>query len=364
MPNTEETLFSAKEWLRYSRHTLPNGVGLEGQKRLKKAHVIIVGMGGLGSPASQYLAAAGVGQLTLIDHDTIDLSNLQRQTLYRTEDVGAHKAETAQQALSKLNPEITIQAITERLQPEHLDLFHQADFVLDCTDRFAVRYLINQLCHDSQTPWCYASVEGFQGQAAIFTPESACYRCLFPEAPQQAMNCADAGIAGPVPGFIGMVQALECIKFLARLPTALEGKLGVWDLYSLDAKFFTIPQDSECPTCQGKPLAVQPDATSETPSYMTWQAVQNWQGQVFDIRSEAEHHAFNLGGQHYPNSDLPALLKAVQDARSQGKKSLLYCQSGQRSEQALLWLLEQESSLAGHVEHLPGGIVRTLERSI
>ena len=180
---SEHTALTAQEWLRYQRHLQLPQFSAAGQLALKAAHVLIVGMGGLGCPVAQYLAAAGVGKLTLVDADTVSLSNLQRQILYSCEDVGIKKVVAARQRLTALNDAIAIEAVIQQLSLQNAPaLIQQCDLVVDCSDNFATRYLINDLCIAKQKPWIYGSVLGFAGQLALFVPGGACFRCLFPEA--------------------------------------------------------------------------------------------------------------------------------------------------------------------------------------
>ena len=236
MSSTIDTTFTASEWLRYTRHIQLPQLGAEGQARLKQSHVLIVGCGGLGSPVSLYLAAAGVGHITLIDGDTVDITNLQRQILFGTEQVGENKAESGKQRLQDLNPDIDVSTVTSHLTPENAeDLITAADLVIDCTDNFSVRYLINDLCVENKKPWLFAAIHQFKGQCALFLPEEACFRCLFPEVSADVEDCNTAGVLGVLPGILGTFQATEAIQYLAGLPTPLKNNLLLVD--ALDFNF-------------------------------------------------------------------------------------------------------------------------------
>ena len=226
--------FNAHEWLRYTRHIQLPQVGAEGQSQLKNSTVLIVGLGGLGSPVSLYLAAAGVGHLILIDHDAVDISNLQRQIVFKEHQVDHNKAEAAAKALKELNSHIQISAITEGFTPDNAKHWiAQADLVLDCTDNFATRYLINDTCKQLGKSWVFASIHQFSGQCALFTPDGPCFRCLFPDYPHNVDDCNSAGVIGVLPGLLGCLQANETLKYLCSIESPLKGKLLLVDALQL-----------------------------------------------------------------------------------------------------------------------------------
>ena len=224
--NTNNSLFSADEWLRYTRHIQLPQIGASGQSRLKHSRVLIVGAGGLGSPLALYLAAAGIGNITIVDGDTVEVTNLQRQILFSTNDIGQSKAAIAKAKLHALNPHIHVNAIEQHLSVDNVDgLIGESDLVVDCTDNFATRFLINDRCVQFKKPWVFASIFQFSGQCSLFTPQSACFRCLFPEPPKDAPDCNAAGVVGVLPGLLGTIEANEAIKYLAGIETTLENQL-------------------------------------------------------------------------------------------------------------------------------------------
>ncbi|WP_291968258.1 HesA/MoeB/ThiF family protein [Candidatus Symbiopectobacterium sp.] len=245
---------SDQEFLRYSRQLLLEDIGPEGQERLKKSRVLLVGMGGLGAPAALYLAAAGVGSLTIADDDQLHISNLQRQILYRTQDISRPKATLAKQQLLALTPLTEVVTLTERLAGTALHhAVQQADLVLDCSDNMTTRHAVNAACVQQQTPLVSGSAVGFSGQLLVLTPPypHCCYACLYPEATEPQRNCRTAGVLGPVVGVIGTLQALEAIKLLAGLPSALSGKLCLFDGKQQSWQTFQLSRSACCPVCKG-----------------------------------------------------------------------------------------------------------------
>ncbi|MDV6315299.1 HesA/MoeB/ThiF family protein [Idiomarina sp. HP20-50] len=240
--------------LRYSSNILMSEIGEAGQQYLLNSHVLIIGLGGLGCPASQYLASSGIGELTLVDHDTVSLSNLQRQTLYSSDDKGLSKVRQAGQALSRLNPDVRITAIEQAATEENLDaLVKPADLVLDCTDNRDVRYVINQSCYRLSTPLISAAARGFKGQLIALDPQRShgCYQCLYPSSVKEPLNCSNAGIAAPVVGIIGASQALLAINFLTEhaLPW---GYLKTFDGLQQHWQKLYLPPAISCPVCGGE----------------------------------------------------------------------------------------------------------------
>lgn len=247
-------MLNDQEFLRYSRQLLLEDIGPERQAMLKSAHVLLVGMGGLGAPAALYLAAAGVGTLTIADDDQLHISNLQRQILYRTRDVSRPKAELAKQLLLALNPLIEVVALTERLAGETLDnAVRRADLVLDCSDNMATRHAVNAACVQQGKTLVSGSAVGFSGQLLVLTPPYAhgCYSCLYPDGVEPQRNCRTAGVLGPVVGVIGTLQALEAIKLLAGLPSALDGKLRLFDGKRQNWQTCQLTRSTHCPVCGG-----------------------------------------------------------------------------------------------------------------
>jgi len=250
---TNTAALSDEELLRYSRQLLLEPFGFEAQARFKQATVLIVGLGGLGSPAALYLAAAGIGKLVLADHDQLDLTNLQRQILYRTSQVNEDKSQAASANLSALNPHVDIQALSEKLDSDSLEpLVAAADVVLDCTDNLDIRYAINAACVKHQTPLAEAAAIGMEGHFTFFDPteeNAPCYQCMVPDTGTRAdANCANSGVLGPVLGMIGSLQALSTLKHLAGLNTQ-KHTLIRFDAMQLSWQEFKLIRDPECPIC-------------------------------------------------------------------------------------------------------------------
>ncbi len=254
---------------RYDRHLRLPEVGMAGQQRLLSARVLLVGAGGLGSPAALYLAAAGIGHLTLVDDDLVERSNLQRQVLHGEDDVGRAKVLSASQRLAALNPGVVVRAVEKRLDQDNaLDLLSGHDLVIDGADNFATRYLVNAACETLGMPWVYGAVERFRGQVSLFVPgQGPCYRCLFPEPPPPAFapNCAEAGVLGVLPGVIGLLQATEAIKHLLGLGQSLKGTLLTYDALRMQFDRLVLQRDPDCRGCaEGIPLAARlPVASAE-----------------------------------------------------------------------------------------------------
>lgn len=242
-----------RDFMRYSRQILLGEIAVEGQQRLLNSRVLIVGLGGLGSPAAQYLAGAGIGTLVLADDDEVHLSNLQRQILYTTDDIARPKSQVAQQRLARINPDITLIALPQRLSGGALELeVARADVVLDCTDNMATRQAINAACVALNTPLITASAVGFGGQLMVLTPpwEQGCYRCLWPDDSEPERNCRTAGVVGPVVGVMGTLQALEAIKLLSGTETS-PGELRLFDGKSSQWRSLALRRASGCPVCGG-----------------------------------------------------------------------------------------------------------------
>lgn len=241
--------FSADEVERYSRHLVLREVGGPGQQAIKRARVAVVGAGGLGAPAALYLAAAGVGALRLIDPDTVSLSNLQRQVIYATADVGAPKVERAAERLRALNPHVAVETRAQALTPETAaDLLEACDLVLDGTDDFAVRFAVNAACLGMGVPLVSGALGRWTGQVGVFEGRP-CYRCLVPEVPPDADTCAAVGVVGALAGVVGSMMALEAVKRITGAGEALSGRLLIYDGLSGEARTVRIGADPACPTC-------------------------------------------------------------------------------------------------------------------
>ncbi|HUL13941.1 MAG TPA: molybdopterin-synthase adenylyltransferase MoeB [Methylococcaceae bacterium] len=239
--------------LRYSRQILLPQVDVTGQQKLLQSRVLIIGLGGLGSPAAMYLAAAGVGDLVLNDFDTVDLSNLQRQIAHCTDSIGLDKAESARDTLRRLNPEIHLATISHRLQDEELTReVSAADVVLDCSDNFATRFAVNGACVRTLTPLVSGAVIRFEGQIATFTPglaDSPCYNCLYADQGELAESCVRSGVIAPLPGIVGSMQALEAVKLIVGIGEPLRGRLLLLDALSMEWRCMKLLRNPKCPTC-------------------------------------------------------------------------------------------------------------------
>ncbi|MDZ7662040.1 molybdopterin-synthase adenylyltransferase MoeB [Thiohalophilus sp.] len=241
-----------EQLLRYSRQIMLPQVDFAGQEKLLSSRVLILGLGGLGSPVAMYLAAAGVGQLVLVDHDNVDLSNLQRQILHRQKDIGHPKITSAAETLMELNPQLQITALDHKLSDEELrEIAEHVDVVVDATDNFEIRFALNRVCVATGTPLVSGAAIRMEGQVSVFMnrPGSPCYRCLYREEGELDASCSENGVLAPVVGIIGSVQALEVIKILLNIGSTLDGKLLLLDALHMEWRTLTLKQDSECPVC-------------------------------------------------------------------------------------------------------------------
>jgi molybdopterin/thiamine biosynthesis adenylyltransferase len=242
--------------LRYSRHILLPQISYEGQEKLTKSHALIVGVGGLGSPAALYLAASGVGQITICDFDNVDLTNLQRQIIHTTQSVGINKAVSAQQTIYEINPDIVVQTIQQKSsEAEFKTLAEQADVVLDCSDNFATRYALNRVCLQLKKPLVSGAAIGFEGQITVFDfrhKNSPCYHCLFPDTGgDQELRCAENGVFAPLVGIIGTTQAAEALKLIMNIGECLQGRLLLLDVLSMEWRTIKLKKDPACSVCSG-----------------------------------------------------------------------------------------------------------------
>jgi len=254
------TDLSRDELLRYSRHLVLPGLGLEGQRKLKGARVLVVGAGGLGAPAALYLAAAGVGTIGLADADRVDVTNLQRQIIHGTATLGARKVDSAKARLGDLNPHVEVTAIPERLTSANArEIVRQYDVVLDGSDNFPTRYLLNDACVLERKPLVYGSIFRWEGQVSVFAPGGPCYRCLFADPPPPGLvpNCAEGGVVGALPGIIGSLQALEAIKLILGAGETLTGRLLLFDGLRMTFREVTLRRDPDCPICGTAPTVTE-----------------------------------------------------------------------------------------------------------
>ena len=243
--------------LRYSRHILLPQIAYEGQEALTQSHALIVGAGGLGSPSALYMAAGGVGALTICDFDVVDLTNLQRQIIHTSQSVGINKAVSAKQTLQAINPDVVVNIVEEKSTEAAMSkLVKEADVVLDCSDNFATRYALNRLCFEHQKPLVSGAAIGFEGQLTVYDfrhPESPCYHCLFPDDGSETdMRCSENGVFSPLVGMIGTTQAAEAMKLLMNIGTSLQGRLMLLDALNIEWRTIKLSKDPACKVCAGR----------------------------------------------------------------------------------------------------------------
>jgi MoaD family protein len=368
---------------RYSRHLILPEVGMDGQKKLKAGRVLCVGAGGLGSPAALYLAAAGVGTIGIIDFDAVDASNLQRQILHGTPDVGRPKLQSARDRLTALNPNVRVESHAAMLTSKNaLELFREYDVILDGTDNFQTRYLVNDACVILGKPNAYGSIFRFEGQASVFATEGGpCYRCLYPEPPPPGLvpSCAEGGVLGVLPGVIGTIQATETIKLLLGAGTTLAGRLLLYDAWNMKFRELKLRRDVECPVCGdhptvkelidydqfcgiAKPAADAAPADAPVPEATIEQlkAQLDAGGPVFlvDVREPNEFQICRIPGSTLiPLGQLPQRIDEV-TAGAAGREILVHCKSGVRSAKAVR-ILQQHGVTAKNVT---GGILAWIDR--
>ena len=364
---------SKEEILRYSRHLIMPEVGMEGQLKLKAAKVLCIGTGGLGAPLGLYLAAAGVGRIGLVDFDTVDFTNLQRQVLFGTSDVGRPKIEAAAEHLRNLNPTIQIDTFETRLTSENaLDLFKDYDIIVDGTDNFPTRYLVNDACVLLGKPNVYGSIFRFEGQITIFgAPGGPCYRCLYPEPPPPGLvpSCAEGGVLGVLPGIVGTIQAAETLKLIIGKGDPLIGRLLLFDALGMKFRELKLRKNPECPVCgdhptvtklidyaefcglRGEEAPAPPTTVPEiTPRELKARLDRGDDIYILDVREPHEYQICNIGGHLIPLGDLASRVNELDSSR----EIVAHCRTGKRSAQASEFLLK-----AGFrkISNLKGGIL-------
>jgi adenylyltransferase/sulfurtransferase len=328
---------SSADALRYARQIRLPDVGIEGQRRLAGAAVLVVGAGGLGAPALHHLVASGVGRVGFVEFDHVDVTNLHRQTLYTTSDVGRPKAEAARDRLEAINPEITVEAHPVRLGAGNAEaLLADYDLVLDGSDTFATRYVVNDASVRTGTPNVFASVSQFSGQISVFGTETGpCYRCLFPDPPPPDLipNCEDGGVLGVVPSLFGTLQAAEALKWLLEIGTPLVGRLLMIDALTMDVREIAVDRDPQCPTCGDAPARRAPTDNRTEPAEITVAELRARNETdppvLVDVREASEHHADNIGGRLIPLGQLEVRAFELDDVQDQ--EIVVYCASGGRS---------------------------------
>ena len=371
--NSNATL-SNEEVMRYSRHLIMPEVGMDGQLKLKQAKVLCIGTGGLGAPLGLYLAAAGVGRIGLVDFDSVDLTNLQRQILFGTSDIGRPKIEAATERLRNLNPDIQIDRFTTRLTSENaLDLLKDYDVVVDGTDNFPTRYLVNDACVILGKPNVYGSIFRFEGQITIFgAPGGPCYRCLYPEPPPPGLvpSCAEGGVLGVLPGIVGAIQAAETLKLIIGRGQPLIGRLLLFDALAMRFRELKLRKNPECPVCGERRTITKlidyaefcgvrgEEAKSPAQTTVPEIAPRELKSRldrgddlfVLDVREPHEYQICNLGGHLIPLGELSRRVNELDSAR----EIVAHCRSGKRSAEAVEFL---RSAGFRKVLNLKGGIL-------
>jgi adenylyltransferase/sulfurtransferase len=374
---------SPEEIKRYSRHLIMPEVGMDGQRRLKAGSVLCIGAGGLGSPAAMYLAAAGIGRIGLVDFDVVDYSNLQRQLLHGTPDVGRSKLESAKDRLHALNPHVQIDTHETLLSSENaLDLFAPYDVILDGTDNFPTRYLVNDACVLSGKPNAYGSIFRFEGQASVFaTKEGPCYRCLYPEPPPPGLvpSCAEGGVLGVLPGIIGVIQATETAKLILGIGEPLIGRFMIYDALKMRFRELKLRKDPECPVCGTNPTVttlidyeqfcgIRPEPVQ---AQSAGAAVNDWEitpvelkkkldaGEtpfILDVREPNEYQINRIAGSTLiPLGELPRRYQEL----PRDREIVAQCKMGGRSAKAMDFL---KSVGFTNVKNLRGGILEWIDK--
>jgi len=366
---------SNDEIQRYARHLILPDVGVEGQQRLKAARVLIVGAGGLGSPVALYLAAAGVGTLGLVDFDAVDVSNLQRQILHGTKDVGRSKLDSARARLGDVNPYVRVETHAARLTSANaLDIIGHYDIVVDGTDNFATRYLTNDACVLLGKPNVYGSIFRFEGQASVFGLEDGpCYRCLFPEPPPPGSvpSCAEGGVLGVLPGIVGTIQATEAIKLILGIGETLAGRLLLIDALSMQFRAMTLRKDPACPACGTRTITALIDY-DEFCGAPTSGAIHHADNvleitpleladrlsraddtfDLIDVREPGEWAIARIDGARLiPLAQIPSSIRSLDKSRD----IVVMCRSGVRSADAIRFMQREGFT---RVKNLAGGILR------
>jgi molybdopterin/thiamine biosynthesis adenylyltransferase/rhodanese-related sulfurtransferase len=375
-PRRDNSELTREELVRYSRHILLPSVGEEGQRKLKQSRVLLVGAGGLGSPVALYLAAAGAGNIGLVDFDRVDLSNLQRQILHGSAAIGSSKIGSARDRLRDINPNVHIESHETRLTSANaIDIARGYDLIVDGTDNFATRYLLNDTSVLLGIPNVYGAVHRFEGQVSVFgAPGGPCYRCLFrePPPPELVPSCAEGGVLGVVPGLVGTIQAAEAIKLLLGIGESLAGRLLTIDAMTMAFRTIEIQQDPECPACGTREIKELIDydafcagntdrdanATRVTEIQPAQLAARIADGERLEIIDVREPYEWQIG--HIPGARLVPLDRIQQEIPrlDKSRETILYCKVGARSRFAAQQLAEAG---VADVRNLAGGIIRWID---
>jgi sulfur-carrier protein adenylyltransferase/sulfurtransferase len=372
-----ESVLSNDEILRYSRHLIMPEVGMEGQQKLKAARVLCIGAGGLGSPLALYLTAAGVGTLGIVDFDVVDYTNLQRQIIHTTADVGRKKLDSAAEKLKAINPFLDLKTFETRLTSANaLELFREFDIVADGTDNFPTRYLVNDACVLTGKPNVYGSIFRFEGQASVFASEDGpCYRCLYPEPPPPGLvpSCAEGGVLGILPGLIGVIQATETIKLILGQGDSLAGRLLLVDALGMKFRELKLRKNPDCPVC-GKNRTItqlidyeefcgirgqEAPPENDVPAISVEELKKKLDAKadifILDVREPHEYQICNLKGYLIPVGDLPKRVNELDSSR----EIIAHCKMGGRSAKAVNFL---RRSGFKKVYNLTGGITAWAEK--
>jgi len=376
-----ETELSPEEIKRYSRHLIMPEMGMDGQRKLKQSSVLCIGAGGLGSPAAMYLAAAGIGRLGIVDFDVVDYSNLQRQLLHTTNDVGRTKLDSAKEKVVALNPNVQVDTYEEALSSENaMRLFKGYDVILDGTDNFPTRYLVNDACVISGIPNAYGSIFRFEGQASVFaTKDGPCYRCLYPEPPPPGLvpSCAEGGVLGVLPGIIGVIQATESIKLVTGIGEPLIGRFLIYDALKMKFRELKLKKDPECPVCGPNPTVtklidydqfcgIAPAATENaggtvsdweiTPVELKKKLDAGETPLILDVREPNEYQINRIPGSTLiPLGELPRRYQEL----PRDREIVAQCKMGGRSAKAMDFLKTVGFT---NVKNLKGGILEWIDK--
>ncbi len=372
-----EAILSNDEILRYSRHLIMPEVGMNGQRKLKAAKVLCIGAGGLGSPLAIYLTAAGVGTLGIVDFDVVDYTNLQRQIIHSTNDVGRKKLDSAADKLTALNPFLNLRTFDMKLTSANaLELFREFDIVADGTDNFPTRYLVNDACVLTGKPNVYGSIFRFEGQASVFaTEEGPCYRCLYPEPPPPGLvpSCAEGGVLGILPGLVGVIQAAETIKLILGQGDSLAGRLLLVDALAMKFRELKLRKNPDCPVCGTHRTITglidydqfcgirgqEEPAGNDIPAISVEELKKKLDTKadvfILDVREPHEYQICNLKGYLIPVGDLPKRVSELDSSR----EIVAYCKMGGRGAKAVNFLRRAGFT---KVYNLTGGILAWADR--